>query len=339
MSIDQVAESTAQRLKSFVRHTDLEDEDVSLAAQALRLLEQPLRMVVFGTDPKHAISLVNLMVGESLIPSNLPVANIRLKHDTEPHAKIQRQDGEKQLIRGAEFSTVFEGKPAKTQICVDLPVLKKISVLLVAQNDAMALHGDLERWLSSADIVLWAGGEPSMPVMELWRSMHEQLRSHSYLVLSPNADPEAWRDFAPEFADLLYVDPRRAHAAKTRKGGVDKAAFKDAGGTVLVKTIKKEIDQNVQFGIDAAELLFARHADAFGQANLASPPSKADAEPSNKSDAKKVRSLETDNAEVELERAEERAKAIERVLTRSTREQNYSVPLGKVATRSRGLLF
>ncbi len=339
MSIDQTAESTAKRLKSFVRHTDLEDEDVSLAAQALRLLEQPLRMVVFGTDPKHAISLVNLMIGQALIPSNLPVANIRLKHSEEPHAKIQHQDGEKQLIQGDDFSAAFDGEPAKTQICVDLPVLKKSSILLVSQNDAVALHEDLERWLSAADIVLWAGGEPSLPIMELWRSMHEQLRSHSYLVLSQSADPEGWNDFASGFADVLHVDPRRAHAAKTRKDGVDKAAFKDAGGTQIVKTIKKEIELNVQFGVDAAEILFARHADAHGQANLASPPSSAEDGQKQASPKPAPSNAANPDADSELEMAEERAKAIERVLTRSSREQKYSVPLGKVATRSRGLLF
>ncbi|CAN0604805.1 unnamed protein product, partial [Ectocarpus sp. 12 AP-2014] len=62
------------------------------------------------------------------------------------------------------------------------------------------------------------------------------------------------------FVDLLRIDPRAAMAARERPGGVDKTSFKNAGGTALVRAIKKEIENSAQAALDAAQVILIRHA-------------------------------------------------------------------------------
>ena len=297
---------------------DFDDGDRALAEQSLRRLEQPLRLTVFGTDPRHAISLLNLMIGQPVMPSSLPRARATFLHGEESHARLTFQDGTRKRLEGSEFRKLFDGNPAWVRVHVDLPVLRKISLMVATDRNPNALCADIERTLYSTDFALWAGDELCTPVHQAWRSVPDRLRDHSYLVLSPAMDDGSWTTIRGEFVDVLTVDPRRAQEAKARKDGVDKAAFKAAGGTELVATIKKEIDLLVQSALDAAEVLLLRHAsdaDAEGKESVAEEtpdPGQFDTTTPPPEDV-----LPSTHG--------------------TRREKAFSVPLGKVASRSRML--
>ncbi|MDA9865170.1 hypothetical protein N9C96_00660 [bacterium] len=263
MSEGTKALDVSLRVKQLIKEVDLSESDQALAERCLRQLEEPLRLTVFGTDAKHAISLVNLMVGQSLVSPSIPHARILLGHDKVAHARLHFGDGTQKRVDEADFPSMFDDNPSKVRIFADLPVLKKLSILVAVDSDPETLCMDYDKALLAADIALWAGAVFSKPMERVWQSLPDKLRDHSYLVLSPRMDIASWKGIQEEFGEVLLVDPRRAQEAKKGRNGVDKAAFKDAGGTQIVRTIKKEIDAFMQSALDAGEVLLMRYADQF----------------------------------------------------------------------------
>ncbi len=326
MSDEQTVIDTALKLQRLLEDAEFPKQDRFLAEQCLRRLAQPLRLTVFGTDPKHAISLVNLMIGQSVISPSIERARIQFLYSDTPHAKLQYRDGSTKRIEGQDFRRLFDDSPSRVRIYVNLPVLKKVSFFLATEKDAKRLCSDVDKILPPSDISLWTGDDLTIPLLEAWRNMPDRLRDHSYLVLSPKMDMESWKSVAQEFVEIMRVDPRRAQDAKEDPNGVDKAEFKAAGGATIVKIIKREIEVLTQSSLDASEVLFARYDSLLDEPEAAPEPQ---AEP-------QAPARETVAEEDPLERpADLTDEIIDRIVSRPTREAVYSVPLGKLASRSR----
>ncbi|MEO0509268.1 MAG: hypothetical protein AAF065_05370, partial [Verrucomicrobiota bacterium] len=246
MSDDNGELEAALRLKELIDHAELTRADKALAERCLRRLSQPLRLTVFGTDTRHAISLINLMIGQPVVSPSIPRARIQFLHGDVAHARLQFRDGTQRRIEGSEFRQLFDDNPTRVRIYIDLPVLKKLSILVAAEENPTALCSDADKTLPAADIAMWAGAELSAPLIEAWETMPDRLRDHSYLVLSPKMDFANWKELAQEFVEVMRVDPTAAQEAKDGPEGVDKVAFKESGGAQLVKTVKKEIDLLMQ---------------------------------------------------------------------------------------------
>lgn len=313
MSDDNRALETSLRLKHLIDEVELSRADKALAERCMRRLAQPLRVSVFGTDTRHAISLINLMIGQPVVSPSIRRARVQFLYSETAHARLQFRDGTQRRLEGSEFRHLFDDNPARVRIFVDLPVLKKLSILVAAESDPVALCADSDKTLPPADIAIWSGAELTSDMVEVWNNMPDRLRDHSYLVLSPDMDMSSWKSIAQEFVEIMRVDPRRAQEAKEAEGGVDKEAFREAGGTKIVKTIKKEIDLLTQSAFDAAEVLLLRYADQMPSKISAEQPEPSEAEPT--SPAPKAEPG--------------------RIPTRVMREQVFSVPLGKLASRSR----
>ena len=336
---NETAKRTAVRLRRLIEKDEISRSDRHLAERCLRRIEHPLRLTLFGTDPQHAISLLNLMIGQPVVSPSIPRARIQFFHSEVPHARLQFRDGTQKRIEGAEFRNLFADNPSRVRICLDLPVLKKLSIILATDSDPDLLCSDAEKTMPGADISIWAGGDFGGPMLSVWRNLPDRLRDHSYLVFGPKMDVESWAEIEGEFVEVLRVDPRRAQEAKSRKGGVDKASFRDSGGAQIVKTIKKEIELLTQSALDAGEVLLARFADQIedsGDVEGIEETSFPEV-----GSAQLARSVSTPVAERKLARETDpkREQEIEEILaqvkSRPVREQVYSVQLGKLASRSR----
>ncbi|MEO1537786.1 MAG: hypothetical protein AAFR73_08635 [Pseudomonadota bacterium] len=299
-------------LKRLIDGAELSHADKMLAERCMRRMAQPLRLTVFGTDPRHALSLVNLMVGQPVVSPSIPRARIQLVHSEEAHARVQYRDGSQERIEGSDFRRLFDDDPARVRLHVNLPVLKKISILVATEADPTALCADIEKTLPPADIALWTGAELSEPLIEAWENVPDRLRDHSYLVLSPDMDFGNWKPIAQEFVEVIRVHPRRAQEAKSQPGGVDKEMFRESGGAQIVKTIKREIDMLTQSALDASDVLLSRY-DAVNGPDVDAPAAFPHAR------------TKTKPADPDAQEAQEL----------SARDQVYSVPLGKLASRSR----
>ncbi|MEO0943450.1 MAG: hypothetical protein AAFY06_01220 [Pseudomonadota bacterium] len=322
MSDDDSVKVTAARLRHLIDNGNLSASDRAIAEQCQRRLEQPLRLTVFGTDPRHAIGLINLMVGQPVVAPSINRARIHFFYGEEPHARLQFRDGSRKRLEGSEFRRLFDDNPSWVRIYINLPVLKKLSLLVATETQTRALCSDVEKTLPASDIALWAGADLNEALAQVWERVPQRLRDHSYLVLSPEMDFASWRPVAQEFVEVLRVDPRRAQDAKAAEGGVNKEAFKASGGAQFVRTIKKEIELLIQSALDASEVLFMRHADVADATKNADLPTDQEED------------WPDDDRRPKLTPAETEA-LITRIASQQQGDPAYAVTLGKLASRSR----
>lgn len=240
---------------------ELSPKDRKIAQKCLRRLEQPLRLTVFGKDPKKALWLLNLMVGQTVVSPALTRARVQFVHSENPFAMLEFRDGSRKRLESDEFRSIFEENPTRVRIGVDLPVLKKVSFMVVAEGTTAALCSDADKTLWPADVAVWTGSSTDDRLNEVWEQCPDLLRDHSYLVLSPEDEESAWDPIRSEFIDVITVDARTALEAKNKPGGADTKTFREVGGAAVVKAVKKEIETLLRASTDTAEMILARYEE------------------------------------------------------------------------------
>ena len=276
------AKKIADRLSRLLSSDKLDSDERRTAMRCHRRLGRPLRVTIFGTNPKHAISLLNLLAGQPLVPPNQTQARIQIVHSETPTAEIQLRDGTRQELREDKFREIFVDNPQKVRIAVDLPVLKKVNFMVAANANPRDLCADAEQTLIPSDFVLWAGDALTDPVLEVWTKLPQRVRDHSYLVLPQSMDDASWDVISGEFVSVVHVDPRLAQAAKTNRNGADKEGFEQSGGKAIVKVVKKEIEVLRQSALDAAQIMLIRHDedhDDMAEGQAAPDPVVSDTDP------------------------------------------------------------
>lgn len=264
---------TARQLANLVSEGKLTDKERDVAMRCHRRLLQPLRLAIFGTDPKHALQLLNLLAGQALVPPFLGQVYVHAIYSKSPYAEFQLRNGESKRIEGIEFRKIFAEKPIKTKLGVDLPLLQKVAFMVTANPDPAELCIGAERALSSCDMVLWAGGKLTDRMAHTWANMPERLRDHSHLVLPQSDEIEkSWACISDEFVSAHQVDARAAQTAKMKRGGIDKVGFQDSGGADVVKAIKKEIANLRTTAFDGAKFILMRRAEADDQPAVEQDP-------------------------------------------------------------------
>ncbi|MDJ0639238.1 MAG: hypothetical protein QNJ20_10410 [Paracoccaceae bacterium] len=262
MAEDEQRKAVTLRLAQLLAAQALTAKDQDIGERSLRRLSDPLRLMIFGLDSRYAASLLNLMLGERLVPQPDTRALIQVMYSDEVFADVHFRDGSRTKLPYEGFGQIFENNPIKIRIGAALPVLKKLSVMVVANSNADLLCEDIERAMFLSDIVLWTGADLAEPMCALWDRVPDELRSHSHVVRAPiGSDAGIWETIEADFVGNLTVDPEAALSAKASADGVDKAAFKAAGGVSLVKLIKGEIEVLTQSSLDAAEVLLMRHGE------------------------------------------------------------------------------
>ena len=281
---NELSITVARRLSRLLASKKLNESEVMAASLCLRRLNQPLRAVVFGTYPIHAISLLNLMIGKPLLPPRQRTARVKISHSAnKTFADAQLGDGTVRRLTEERFGEMFADHPVKVKVSADLPVLNKVEFFLASDAEPEKLCLNDGKTLLFADFVIWAGGEMTEPLVSTWKQMPDQIRSHSHLVLPQSIDLDGWAPIRDEFVSALQVDPEQAQAAKARSGGADRETFEASGGMAFVSEVKREIGTLRQSALDLAQLILIRHgadSDDFGSEEKPQPqraaPSVAD---------------------------------------------------------------
>ena len=251
------------RLKRLLKKVRLTEGDYLLASQSLRRIETPLRLTIFGTDAEYAVPLLNLLIGQPVVSPAMKRARVQFFYSEATYAKLHYRDGRQERLEGHEFRRLFEDGPSRVRVYLDLPVLKRMSILLALDHNPKALCADAGKTLGGADIAIWTGDLFTDGMRRVWGTLPVTLRDHSYLALAQRADLAPWDAVEREFVKVLRVNPIRAYKAKNHPDGPDREAFRAAGGTLIIKTMKSEIDMLVRAAEDASELLLSRYAAAL----------------------------------------------------------------------------
>lgn len=258
------------------------------ATQVLKRLEQPLRVVLLGLPGSGKTSVLNLLLGEELIPEGqLHLPTIKVEAGTIPQMICTLRDGTKKIIAGTDLGALETLKPAFVTVQADSPALVKINLLEIVAPDATDQLRKAIAWAAKrADVLIWCTTDFTSVEQELWYDVPDHLKDHG-LMLMTKTDllmgqteintrlAQIARTSGEEFLRILPLSAKSALQARGSDGKVNMTAFKASGATGLIAAIKTQIEEAQRQAQESAVQILNRYSNEIDLARANDTPPQA----------------------------------------------------------------
>jgi len=224
------------------------------ASAMLARLQSPVRLVIIGPSGSGKSAMLNFLARQEIVPAGVDWPSVALSWGETMHTSIAQQDEQ------------ADEEPALLNVTAPLPFLKTVSVLEVASGDTPDLTPDRVAWaVKRADILLWCSQEFNDVQRDLWATVPEGLKDHSFFVLT-KADLLSEKDelatrieqlqdvVAEEFHSMVPIATLQAISATGPDGKVDTAVLAASGGKALMAAITHHVDLGRQSERDNVQL-------------------------------------------------------------------------------------
>ncbi|MFZ1727731.1 MAG: dynamin family protein [Albidovulum sp.] len=220
-------------------------------AYAYRIrLETPVRIAFAGFPGSGKSSLVNLLIGQDLLPSgrrNFSTPAIIVRHSATEKTIAGWWDRANQEIDGINLQAAFDLNPDLVSVEIDCDVLKDLWLIDISglgdkENGKRAVFA----LMRLADVLLWCSsiqGPVTEPEKEAWRSVPGRLLRNSLLVqthpdlASKAAESHVNPDRAKNFNDVIAVTPAAAMQAMRGEGADPERDWQESGADQLVNAV------------------------------------------------------------------------------------------------------
>ncbi len=278
-TLDQLSRALASKL--------LPEDDHVMAEKLRKRLAVPVRVSIMGLPGSGKSRVMELLVGQKLVPEGVELPVLRLVHSEDNITRVTLANGATEELPGLDAAAAAERMPAMVEMRADLPALKRITPMEVSIG---RLRRDQERavtWASNrSDVAIWCTGDFTAAEQAAWNLMPDLLKDQGILLRTridtvgsrATTMDRLQRLGGREFDQVLAIDTLSALAA--REGDtLDREAFRESGGKTLIATVLKMVERFRQAYIDQADLLLAHHPEA-ANAPLPEPePEPEDAAP------------------------------------------------------------
>ncbi len=259
MTQTDVSKKTTAALQSLIKEGRLKGNLATVARQCLRRMDSPMQIGIVGTDAALATGVLNLLAGKKLADPAIGHLSLQVEYGKKGSAVAHYADKSEATFTEADLDDAFKNNPQRVKLQLDLAPLSKASFYRITRDDPSNLQSILAKLADQMDVVLWCGQSFGRDDKVALESLEQRTRDHGHMLTSESCYPSVMDSIADEeFVSIIPIDPFAAMTALNAEGGADKAAFKAAGGTELIKAIKKEIDVTLQAAIDAAEVIVTR---------------------------------------------------------------------------------
>ncbi len=287
MSNQSLANRVQEQLTQAIASGRLPAAVQDRALQLQTRLETPIRLAVMGRPGSGKSSIVNLLVGREVLPDDIDLPTTQIVHADKPHTVVTLSDGTKKQLATVNAYDIAELKPLYVELHMQLPALKKISVLeVVTPNNTTALHKASQWAAKRVELAIWCTEAFDGNEQAIWAQMPDVLKDHAFLMLT-KADQlkargtltqivDATRALVShEFSDILPIAILDAIAARDLDGSVDRDRMRSSGGLALISAVLKQVDQGRQSFVDLADMLLHQHADVLQEKAVEVPEDDA----------------------------------------------------------------
>ncbi len=251
------AEALPQAARDYARHL-------------VRRLSQPVRVSVLGLPGSGKSQLVNMFLGEKIVPDGATLPTTEYAYGEEAQMVITGADGGVVRVHGSDVASVSGSKPAFLRVELPIEILQRINLLeVVTDGSSEELTSGVDWVVRRTDIALWCTQEFGKPEQAIWRRVPDSLKDHAFLVLS-KADLLSAKSMlretvsaletvvAEEFHSLFAVATMQALRA-FRGDAVDEAMFHASGGGALTSEVLRHAERGRRADFDSAHMFLARY--------------------------------------------------------------------------------
>ncbi len=258
------------RLQLALNNETLPREILNAGKQLLAHLTQPTQIAVVGRPGSGKTSLLDIILREAAMPDIRDVPIIELIYGKSARvtyepltATAERHDG---------LATQDRVPPRTFRIIQELPLPQLEDKCLIEINipEDFGQRSDLLEWATKkANIAIWCSENFDEREYEIWSSVPDRLKDHSFLALTKAdrlqmkgvlaAQVSRFQEhFADEFLCLFPVATKQAIAACVSGTVKNAGLWQASGGKAIADCLDREIATAKLADRDHADVLLAR---------------------------------------------------------------------------------
>ena len=268
---DSAADDTViDRLLGALESDALPPAATDYAKHLLNRLTQPVRISVFGTPKSGKSELINMFIGERLIPKDARLPTTEFTWAETEAMMVTAADGTTEKFDRINLEAISGSNAAFLRVESPAPILKRIRLLeVVTEGSAAELESATDWAVRRTDIALWCSQDFNKTEQTVWSRVPDSLKDHAFLVVTKADVLSAQKALTPkitslesivaeEFHSLFAVATLQALRAHTANG-VDDAMFKTSGGAALSSEVLRHAERGRRADFDSAHMFLARY--------------------------------------------------------------------------------
>lgn len=249
-------------------------------------LKAPVQIVVMGAAGSGKSTLINMLTGEPAIPSLAAMPVIEIAGGDTHRVVFELEDGSLQNAAGTlDNATLPAGTVRARQELPDetLRGHNFVEINLTGGPDQQAAI--LEWAIERANIILWCTQDFTVQEQQIWDTVPDALKDHSFLVLT-KADRQLMKGVLPaqidaleetvaeEFLCLYPVATIQAIAAQSSEQRQNASLWKSSGGKALCDAVMHLVETGRAADADQASMFISRFAPELVRDTAPAGPAK-----------------------------------------------------------------
>ncbi|MFY0312561.1 hypothetical protein ACFMBG_22005 [Leisingera sp. D0M16] len=234
--------------------------------QLLQRLRQPVQVAVTGAPGTGKSALIDMLLGRVVTGKNAAGLLTGICHGPEERVEFETASGERLQQAGCLANAAVPPGTVRVRQYLPDPRLHSHSYTEIPLAGPPDRQQDTLRQASAeADIILWCSETFSRAEQDLWSTVPDSTKDHSFLVLTM-ADRQIMRGTLPGLIEALEpvaaeeflgVYPVAAIQGLTAQTAATPAEglWRSSGGKQLADDVKRQIDLGRASDADQAELL------------------------------------------------------------------------------------
>ena len=269
-------DTVIDRLRGALEREALPKAARDYAHHLLKRLSQPVRVSVLGKPKSGKSELVNMIVGQRLIPKDARLPTTEFVWGESEAMTVTNAEGGVARSEHIDLEGISGSNAAFLRLELPTEILKRINILEVVTEESQAeIESAIDWAVRRTDIALWCSQTFSEDEQSVWRRVPDSLKDHAFLVLTKADVLSSEKVLSKRVADLESVVAEefhslfavatlqaiRAHGAQ----GVDEAMFHASGGGALTSEVLRHAERGRRADFDSAHMFLARYQVRGGQ--------------------------------------------------------------------------